>query len=841
MGHIGNIEQRVISSASPFAGNGVLRLLQRTIFWMFLFLVFSPTQVAHARQDEDQASEDSDGDAVDSDIDPDHPTDADIIKLIDRLMKFRTGDAPIIRALKIFENNCSREVLEYLGMLLDEEMGSGSINERIVSGALNLFGDHGHKNDAELLKEFRSKIYSLTKDRSQRDPRVVAFAQRTWESLQRIDLMLNTRSGQSKSVHASMPLERRSTLSDLMGTEPKDSPSAKLQYFSQVFLNDEIRWNRKQGRDLKVYSRDELADKTMDVIIRRKDRLPILVGEFGVGREKTLYRFAQKILDKEYPKSKIHEETFGDAEVIVISTEKIEKHNAQQEDPSNKVGIKELQNWANMVQQRFRRRIVLVLPDYQRMALIHTPNGDVVDLNMLELPVRISSGLEVPRKADLGSDRGFGYVPMVFTLPDWGYKAISDSINKHYRGKFELLTVPALPDADLVSILKDQWVMDFSQRYGVKIASDALELSVKNAQRLFPDDSKVHAAIKVLQDVVIATLRAKTSPDGQQDPIPVTRKSVSEFIGKRLGVPVDPSDVIAIQTYKDELKAAMNSVVVGQKRMVNDTVDVFVSLFQDSRRPVRSAMLMGPTGVGKTLLAKNLAAKAFRNSGAVLELQGSAIQEKEQLWTYFGAGNGYISSERTKGILCDWLDDPSKGKYGGVIVIDEAEKACGEFFTRLMEFLDNGVVVCGDGKPRFARNHMVLFTSNRAANLMFPPTISNWSNAEIDARLGKLTSEELKKYFQVKTSAKDEKRLPIEILQRINLFTAGVPMNRENTLAIILQTARDLESRAKIEDGLELSIDSTLVEQFVDSRDYKSIGVRPIQSEFEDFIMNYKT
>ena len=838
MSVIKSIERCVRNSAWNFATLNYSNLLLRTIFMgAAVFSVSQSIKPAFAASNNSQ-----DDDAIfDSDIDTDNPSDGDIIKLIDRLMKFRTGDSTIFRALQIFENHCSREVLEYVTLILNEEiedLGHNG-NYKIVEKGLAIFEEHAHRADLLLLKEFHQKVSSKMMDPKQ--SKAKTFLKTTLETLSRLELVASERPGISRSVHSSMAVGRRTSLSELMKSEAKDSPAQNLAYFVQSFANDVVRERRSAGQDLKIYARDELADRIIDVISRRKDRLPLLVGEIGVGREKVLYRLVQKILDRDFPKSETHEDLFGDAEVLVINTEKLKAHN--QNSNNTDINIQDLQKWANQVQQKFRRRIILVMPNFNEFILTQTAQGETISLTQLKAPITLSEGMEVPTKAKFGGEEGYGYVPMIFTMPDYAYKGtVSEWIAKLHRGKYELLNVPGLKDGDIVNILQDQWLLPYASRYGVKIDRDALELSVRNAQRIFPDDSKVHAAIKVLQDVVISTLRSngRDSNLTNKEPIRVTRKSVSEFIGKKLGVPVDPSDAVGIQKYKQDLKAVLNAEVIGQKRLVSDTVDVFVSLFQDPRRPVRSAVIMGPTGVGKTLLAKKLAGQAFGNEGAILELQGSAIQEKEQLWTYFGAGNGYISSKETKGILCDWLDDPARGKFGGVVVIDEAEKACSDFFTRLMEFLDNGVVVCGDGKPRFARNHLVLFTSNRGANIMFPPSINNWTNAEIESRLGQLDSEELKKYFLSKTSARDEKRLPTEILQRIDLFTPGAPMNRENAVTILKGSARTLEANAKNQDGIDLEIDDSLIEHFVDSRDYKSVGVRPIQREFEAFVVNYK-
>ena len=89
----------------------------------------------------------------------------------------------------------------------------------------------------------------------------------------------------------------------------------------------------------------------------------------------------------------------------------------------------------------------------------------------------------------------------------------------------------------------------------------------------------------------------------------------------------------------------------------------------------------------------------------------------------FGAAGGLVTSTERQGILCDWFDDPSQGKYGGVVLIDEAERGDPGVWERLMEFFDTGAFVGGDGRRRQARRHVVILTSNRGDKILFPDSI----------------------------------------------------------------------------------------------------------------------
>jgi ATP-dependent Clp protease ATP-binding subunit ClpA len=758
-----------------------------------------------------------------SGVNLENPTAADMVKIIDRLMVARISDAELSTVFEFFLENPSREVLEFVSMVLNQEIESENLNPQLVDLGLRIFREHARDDDLQFLTEFGMDLGRRLED--PRDAKLKSVLTRFQTGLDLIHLDCKGRPGGVISLYSVVAGTRKS-LQELLDAEPVSSELADFNSIVSQYWTDELIFRRKNGADLKVYSRDEAANRIMDVLARRKDRLPLLVGDLGVGRNKVTYRLVQMIADGLIPDSEVHKDLFENAEVIQISLRAME---------DRKMSLGRLQSLALKVQTKYRRRIILLIKDFDNFVLRNGPMGPTIDMELLRAPVALAQSSDIVRKRDFGTEKSFGYVPMIFTMKSSGFNgAVAERLKADIPGKYEVISVSELKDEDVVKILEDQWLESYQFRFGVKIEKKALELSVRNAQRLFPDDPKTHAAIKVLQDVAISAVRK----DGAK--AVVTGSTVSEYVGKRLGVPVDPTDVVAVQKYRAELKAALNAEVIGQSRMVSDVVDSFISLFQDTKRPVRSAMIMGPTGVGKTLLASKVAARAFGNPKAFLELQGSAIQEKEQLWTYFGAANGYKSADQTKGIVCDWLDDPTRGRFGGVIVINEAEKACSDFFTQIMEFLDSGVIVCGDGKPRYARNHLVLFTSNRGSKLMFPPTIANWTNAEIDARVAKLDSEENKRFFLTKTDGKDTKQLPIEILQRIDIFSPGAPMTRENAIKILQNTSRSLEKAAAANDQLEIKIDDSMIQHFVDARDYKSIGVRPIEREFEKFFLAYK-
>jgi ATP-dependent Clp protease ATP-binding subunit ClpA len=317
--------------------------------------------------------------------------------------------------------------------------------------------------------------------------------------------------------------------------------------------------------------------------------------------------------------------------------------------------------------------------------------------------------------------------------------------------------------SEVLEIVKKTKIPSVKKKYNIVIDADALEVIVKNSSSVYPDKSQVDAAVTIVEDIAISQLRKH--PDQQKTGYQISEAQAYEFIQGKLKFPVNPLNAKEIKTYGEDIKKHLSDIVIGQERMVQETTDEWTKLLMSSgQKGVRTISLLGPTGTGKSLLGRELAKKVFGSEGAFLEIDANNFKTGGlSLNSLFGAPNGVESSQNTSGQLYDYLDDAGRGKTGGIILINEGERAHPDLWERMMEIMDTGRGTGGDGKERKLAKHLIIITSNRGDKIIYPSSVENWSEKEIADQMTRYASEELKKLFTQKTSGKDEFSLRLRL------------------------------------------------------------------------------
>ena len=239
---------------------------------------------------------------------------------------------------------------------------------------------------------------------------------------------------------------------------------------------------------------------------------------------------------------------------------------------------------------------------------------------------------------------------------------------------------------------------------------------VRLGTALHPEGGKIDAGLKMAIDLAIHSLRRAAHGDG---PVAVEEEDAYAFFKARAGYPVNPFNPEELAGYMRALDAAIGAEIVGQERMRRDLLHLFQDVIVGAKKDMGVIALLGPTGAGKSRppscwrarLQQSARPPAHRHDRIPL-----ARLEPEQA-VRRGRRAGHL--DRAARHLCDWFDDPSQGKYGGVVLIDEAERGDPGVWERLMEFFDTGTFMGGDGRRRQARRHVVILTSNRGDKILF--------------------------------------------------------------------------------------------------------------------------
>jgi len=327
-------------------------------------------------------------------------------------------------------------------------------------------------------------------------------------------------------------------------------------------------------------------------------------------------------------------------------------------------------------------------------------------------------------------------------------------------------------------VLKAQWKAEkevIQEIRSIKEGIEATRLKVDQATKGGNLEEAARLRYRDLNDLEKSLKRANTRLVDMQRGHPMLKEEVDEedvaaIVSRWTGVPV--SKMLEGEVHKLlHMEARLRERVVGQEEAVaavSQAVRRARAGLADPNRPTGSFLFMGPTGVGKTELARALAEFLFDDERAMIRIDMSEYMEKHSVARLIGAPPGYVGYEEG-----GQLTEAVRRRPYAVVLFDEIEKAHPDVFNALLQILEDGRLTDGKGRVVDFKNTLIVMTSNLAG-----PLIQTWEGRERD-RLKKIVEDELKKAFRP------------EFLNRIDEIVLFDNLEREDLQAIVdLQVAR---------------------------------------------------
>jgi ATP-dependent Clp protease ATP-binding subunit ClpC len=602
----------------------------------------------------------------------------------------------------------------------------------------------------------------------------------------------------------------------------------------------------QKGRDGEldpVIGRSKEIKRLMQVLCRRTKCNPVLIGDPGVGKTAVVEGLAQQIADGNVP------EPLRDKRVIQLNTGNLvagTKYRGEFEERLRKI-VKELTD---------SKEVILFVDEVHTIVGAGSAEGTVDAANILKPSLSRGSfqligatTQEEYRKyveRDAALERRFQ--PVKVEEP-----SVSDSVRilEGLRDRYEMHHQAEIQDAALQAAaqlsaryVKDRFLpdkgIDLIDEAGARARLRTLDPpdSVRELERRLDITRREKENAVTAQNFELAAklrdeehgladdlekVRNTWRSNANTQKVVVTAEDIAVVVSELTGIPVvqlTEEESARLLRMEEEISARL----VGQDEAisaVSRAIRRARSGLRDPKRPIGSFLFMGPTGVGKTELARSLARFLFGSEDAMIRLDMSEFMEKHEISKLLGAPPGYIGHDNG-GKLTEMV----RRRPYSVILFDEIEKAHQEVYNVLLQILEDGCLTDGQGRKVDFRNTVVIMTSNVGAKeairgnpLGFGESVEtlNWE------RMKRIIMDEAQKLFRP------------EFLNRIDEMVVFRPLSRESLLRIVEIMLSDVRSRLE-EQGIGIGVESEAKAMILDKGFQPKFGARPLRRAIQSMV-----
>lgn len=639
-------------------------------------------------------------------------------------------------------------------------------------------------------------------------------------------------------------------LSELMNdptVEGGDAVPSKNGSDLSQFGRDLNEW-AKQGKIDPVIGREKEISRVIQILSRRTKNNPVLIGAPGVGKTAIAEGLAQRIITGNVPDSLLDKRIFSlDLASIVAGT----KYRGEFEERIKRI--------LDTIEQD--DSIILFIDEIHQLIGAGAVEGAMDAANILK-PALARGDLQCIGATTI------------------------DEYKKHFEKdaalarRFQPVLVGEPTEDDAMAILfglRDRYEAFHKARITDEAVKAAVKLSARYiSDRYLPDKAidvmdeaaarvrmKVYAPSHELQDLEqkladinkekeaalagedfekCASLRdagkkisseisalQKEKKQHDDEKLVVTENDIADVVSMWTGVPVQQITETESQRLL-HLEAELHKRVISQDDAVTAVAKAVRRAragLKDANRPIGSFLFLGPSGVGKTELARTLAAQLFGSADNMIRIDMSEFMEKYSVSRLVGAPPGYVGYEEG-----GELTDAVREKPYSVILFDEVEKASSDFFNLLLQVLDEGRLTDSKGRTVDFRNTVIIMTSNLGASHLKPSgPVMGFSTGGDSAKDREASFEIAKKEIMA-----DVKRFfRPEFLNRIDEIIVFKPLEQKDLRQIVDILLKDLTKRLG-EKGVALdwttAADDVLVEEGTDF----AYGARPLKRAIQKLV-----
>ena len=639
-------------------------------------------------------------------------------------------------------------------------------------------------------------------------------------------------------------------LQKIRGGHRVTDASAESRYRSLAKYSRDLTELARAGKLDPVIGRDEEIKRVMQILTRRTKNNPVIVGDAGVGKTAIAEGVAQKIAADDVPESLRGRKVMAlDMGALVAGS----KFRGEFEERLKAV-IDEV--------RQAQGEVILFIDEIHTVVGAGAAEGAIDASNMLK-PALASGELQCVGATTLDEYRKFiekdkalerRLQPVLISEPD---VEATIKILSGLRPRYEAHHKIKISDAALEAAarLSQRYISDrFLPDKAIDLIDEAASKLRLDTESAPPEVRSLESQLKQLtneeeaasqrQDyeraAQLKTERAHLEEAYnqaknqwlQQEKIDevVDAEAIAWLVSSWTGIPV--SQMLEGEAEKLlHMEERIHERLVNQEeavKAISEAIRRSRAGLKDPRRPIGSFMFLGPTGVGKTELARTLAWFLFGDENAMVRLDMSEYQEKHTVSRLIGAPPGYIGYEEG-----GQLTEAIRRRPYRVLLLDEIEKAHPEVFNSLLQILDDGRLTDGHGRTVDFKNTLVIMTSNAGVELIKRDMAMGFAASKDKARARKSGYEQMKG----KVMAEVKKTFRPEFLNRIDEIIVFHELTEEQLRSIVELLVGDLQKRlADRKLGVEITQEAKawLTEVGYDP----TYGARPLRRAIERYVEN---
>ena len=588
----------------------------------------------------------------------------------------------------------------------------------------------------------------------------------------------------------------------------------------------------REGKLDPVIGRNKEIQETAEILARRTKNNPVLVGDAGVGKTAVVEGLAQAIVNGDVPAS------IKNKEIISIDISGLEAGTQYR-------GSFE-ENIQNLIKEvKDRGNVILFFDEIHQILGAGGMGGDNGSKGLADILKPALSRGEITVIGATTQDeyrntimknaalaRRFNQVMVNAPSPEDTFKILQGIRNlyeKHHNVVLPDNVLKAAVDYSIQYIpqrsLPDK-AIDLIDMTAAHLAAKHPVTDVKELENQIKDEKEKQQAAADKEDYE-AALNAKTKIEelqkkidnhSESQKVTATVNDVAEAVERLTGIPVSKMGASDIERLK-EIGKRLKGKVIGQDEAVNAVARAIRrnrAGFDEGNRPIGSFLFVGPTGVGKTELAKQLALDMFGSKDAIIRLDMSEYSDRTAVSKLIGTTAGYVGYDDNSNTLTERV---RRNPYS-IILLDEIEKADPQVITLLLQVLDDGRLTDGQGNTIDFKNTVIIATSN-----------AGFGNEDLMGKDEKEDKDIMKKiapYFRP------------EFLNRFNAVIEFSHLTKED-LKEIVDLMLDEVNKTLAKKGLDLVVTDAAKNYLIEQGYDEAMGARPLRRVIEQQIRDKVT